>query len=312
MPAGLDAFLPRCLNAFLPRSLPMQTLTSIKSLLAERGLAPKKSLGQNFLHDHNLIRRLVDAAEVTAHDLVLEIGPGTGALTVALLERDCSVLACELDRGLAQLLRDTLAAQHQGRFTLIEDDCLEHKRALSPALRDALADRPFKLVANLPYGAATPAMLALLCDHPACSTLAVTIQKEVADRLLARAGTDDYGTISAIAQTLAHVERLATLPPECFWPRPEITSAMVLMRRITPTPLADARAFADTCQQLFLGRRKQLAAVLRRLPNAPDVPSLLSALSIPPTVRAEALEPADLVRIHLALTASHGPDTPVH
>src|SRR4051812_5019410 len=108
----------------------MQTLIQIRALLEERGLAPRKSLGQNFLIDQNLIRKLVDASGVGAGDLVLEVGPGTGTLTEELLERGCEVVACELDRGLAELLRERLGANP--RFTLVEGDCLASKREIAP------------------------------------------------------------------------------------------------------------------------------------------------------------------------------------
>lgn len=240
----------------------MQTLAEIRELLESRGLAPRKSLGQNFLIDHNLIRKLVDAAGVRAGDLVLEIGPGTGALTEELLDRSAQVIAGELDRGLAQLLRDRFGGRPN--FTLIEGDALASKRELAPEIAAALAGRPFRLVANLPYGAATPLMIALLIAHPECGSMHVTIQREVADRLLAGPSSKDYGTLGVVAQALARVERIATLPPECFWPRPEVTSAMVSVTR-RPDPLTrDPGRLAEFCQRVFSKRRKQLGSVLGR------------------------------------------------
>ncbi len=259
----------------------MQTLAEIRELLESRGLAPRKKLGQNFLLDHNLIRKLVDAAGVGDGDLVLEVGPGTGALTDELLDRGCAVVACELDAGFAELQRERQAgAVRAGRFLLIEGDCLAGKRGLNPAVTGALAGRPFTLVANLPYGAATPLMLALLCD-PTCSGQFVTIQREVADRLLAGPGSKAYGSISVVAQTLAEVERVATLPPECFWPRPDVTSAMVALRPREGHGVADRAGFAAFCQRVFANRRKQLGGVLGgvALPEGVD-----------PTDRAERLD----------------------
>lgn len=244
-------------------------------------MAPRKKLGQNFLLDHNLIRKLVDSAGVGAGDVVLEVGPGTGTLTDELLDRGCVVVACELDAGLAELQRERhAAAAKAGGFVLVEGDCLAGKRALNPAIGAALAGRAFTLVANLPYGAATPLMLALLCDS-ACRGQHVTIQREVADRLLAGPGSKAYGSISVVAQTLARVERVATLPPECFWPRPEVTSAMVSLRPIADHGIGDPSAFAAFAQRVFSNRRKQLGTVLSgvRLPAG-----------IEPTERAERLE----------------------
>jgi 16S rRNA (adenine1518-N6/adenine1519-N6)-dimethyltransferase len=249
----------------------VQTLAYIRQLLESRGLSPRKSLGQNFLIDHNLIRRLVDDSEVGAGDLVLEVGPGTGALTDELLARGCRVVACELDRGLADLLRErlsdprkTLEPPATASFTLIEGDCLESKRELSREVASALRSEPFRLVANLPYGAATPLMLALMTRHPECHSMHVTIQREVADRLLAGPSTKEYGPISIVAQALGELKRVATLPPECFWPRPEVTSAMLSWRRKQRPSTNDAARLAEVCQKLFANRRKQLGSVLGR------------------------------------------------
>ncbi|MEO1534370.1 MAG: 16S rRNA (adenine(1518)-N(6)/adenine(1519)-N(6))-dimethyltransferase RsmA [Planctomycetota bacterium] len=263
----------------------MQTLAEIRELLESRGMAPRKKLGQNFLLDHNLIRKLVDASGVGDGDLVLEVGPGTGALTDELLARGCTVIACELDAGLAALQRERQAAATKaGRFTLIEGDCLAGKRGLNPAIVEAIGSRAFALVANLPYGAATPLMLALLCDER-CTGQHVTIQREVADRLLAGPGSKAYGSISVVAQTLATVERVAALPPECFWPRPDVTSAMVSLRPIHGHDIDDRAAFAAFCQQVFANRRKQLGKVLAGIAGGVSLPE-----GVATTDRAERLD----------------------
>jgi 16S rRNA (adenine1518-N6/adenine1519-N6)-dimethyltransferase len=277
----------------------VQTLAEIRELLASRGLSPRKALGQNFLIDQNLIRKLVDASGIKPGDLVLEVGPGTGALTEALLARGARVVAAELDRGLAELLRERLAdpqsalgAPAGAGFTLVEGDCLASKRHLAPALAAALGGRPFTLVANLPYGAATPLMLALLAEHPECPGQFVTIQKEVADRLLAKPGTNEYGTLGVVAQAVARVERIATLPPECFWPRPEVTSAMVSVVR-RPDPLtANTAGLATFAQELFSRRRKQLGSVLGRDLSWPD--------GVKPENRVEQLPPDRVVALGVA------------
>lgn len=254
-------------------------MTSIKDLLASRGLAPKKSLGQNFLIDHNLIRKLVDVSGIGTGELALEIGPGTGVLTDELLSRGVRVIACELDDGLHALLQDRLAPQiASGQLTLIKGDCLDGKRALNSDLRRLLGGSaqpaqdaaggapekpPFRLIANLPYGAATPLITNLLLDYPGCEGLYVTVQKEVADRFGAAPDSPEYGPLSVIAFSTAHVERIARLPPECFWPRPDVTSAMIAIRRRPDQLTARVHEFADFVQAVFEQRRKQLGGVLR-------------------------------------------------
>jgi 16S rRNA (adenine1518-N6/adenine1519-N6)-dimethyltransferase len=274
-----------------------QTLAQIRDLLQAHGLSPRKALGQNFLIDANLIRKLITAAAINPADLILEVGPGTGALTDELLAQHCRVIACELDRGLDSMLRTRLTAAFPSTFTLIEGDCLHSKREVSRDVLAALAARPFKLVANLPYGAATPLMLALLVHHPECSGMYVTIQREVADRLTAAPGSHDFGPLAVIAQTIADVSLIATLPPECFWPRPDVTSAMVAITR-KPQTLAPAaaRRLADFAQKLFNQRRKQIGSTLgRTFPFPPDInPSARAEDLTIPQIRALAdLAPPD-------------------
>ncbi len=280
------------------RSGVAQSLSHIRDLLESRGLAPRHALGQNFLIDHNLLRKLVEASGAGPGDLVLEVGPGTGALTEALLEAGATIIACELDRGLATLLRETIAEQWGPRFTLIEGDCLAGKRELAPAIVAAFAGRRFRLVSNLPYGAATPLLLTLLIDHPECESMSITIQKEVAQRITAGPGLRDYGALSVIAQRLAAIERIATLPPACFWPRPKVDSAMIHLHRLAPPPPEPPRALAEACARLFHARRKQIRAALGPLLDAPELSDL------DPTARAEALSPAQIARIAIHLNSA--------
>jgi 16S rRNA (adenine1518-N6/adenine1519-N6)-dimethyltransferase len=271
----------------------LQTLAQMKTMLEERGLSPRKRLGQNFLIDHNMIRKLVDASGVRAGERVMEVGPGTGTLTEELLERGCDVVACELDRGLAELLRERLGGR--AGFTLIEGDCLQGKHEINPALLGAMAGEPFTLVANLPYGAATPLMTALLADVPECRGLFVTIQREVADRLMAPAGTRDYGPIGILVSLTAKTELISKLPPQCFWPSPEVHSAMVAVRRLDEPLAADARGIIDFAQGLFEQRRKQIGSVLGRAFPWPE--------GVAPEARAESLGPHAWIALYRAWRA---------
>ncbi len=242
----------------------MHTLGELRAMLDAHGLAPRKALGQNFLIDRNLGRKLVDEAAVREGDLVLEVGPGAGALTELLLERGCEVIACEMDQGLAALVRERFAEKYAGRFTLIEGDCLASKRTLNPAIVESLRGREFTLVANLPYNAASPLMAVLLTDFPNCRAQYVTIQKEVGERLAAKPGSKEYGPLTVIAQALASVRRVAVLPPECFWPRPGVTSAMLELKRRSDALTDNPRALGELCHTLFSQRRKQIGSTLGR------------------------------------------------
>ena len=256
----------------------MQSLSEIRALLAERGLRPRHRFGQNFLIEPVHLRRLVEAAEVAAGDVALEVGPGTGTLTEELLAAGAEVVASEIDRDLAALVRD----RFRDRIELVEGDALAAKRSISPAIEAALRGRPFVLVANLPYQIASP-LLANLAGDPRCSGCFVTVQREVADRLAAAPETSDYGPLSVVVQSRFEVEHLADLPPGCFWPPPKVTSAMVAMRPRAQPRIDFARldAFGRFVQSVFSKRRKQLGSILGRSSSFPA--------GISPDVRAETI-----------------------
>ncbi|MFM8817413.1 MAG: 16S rRNA (adenine(1518)-N(6)/adenine(1519)-N(6))-dimethyltransferase RsmA [Phycisphaerales bacterium] len=276
-----------------------QTLSEIRAELDARGIRPKHRFGQNFLHDHNQLRRLVSAAAVAPGELVLEVGPGTGTLTETLLDAGCEVVACELDPDMAEIVR--ARNRHRlgagaGRVAVAEDDCLDGKHALSPALRAALGGRPFVLVANLPYQAATPLMATLLEHHPECRGQFVTIQREVADRLTAVPDTDAWGPLGVTMRMLADVSMIAVLSPGCFWPAPKVTSAMVaIVPRRGPRPVEPWAPFTAFVQQVFGRRRTQLGAILGR--------DAVAATGIDPVRRPETLAPEEWIRLYDALGA---------
>ncbi len=283
----------------------MLTLTEMKRLLEENGLRPNKALGQNFLCDHNLIARLIDASGARAGELVLEIGPGLGVLTDALVQRGIEVIACEIDRGFASLLERRFESQSEsaptrGAFHLIRGDALASKAALNPEIDHALAGRPFRLIANLPYGAASPIMAILASRYlpspgrrpglAPCLGQFVTIQREVALRLRAQPGGREYGELGVLVQSTCEISRIATLPPECFWPRPKVTSEMIeILPRQSPLT-TDPDRLASLCRRLFAQRRKQIGTILGPLVDRATLPAWLDPARRPESLTITELE----------------------
>ncbi len=257
--------------------------SEVRALLTQLDFHPSRVLGQNFLIDRNILNILLDAAELRPDDAVVEVGPGLGVLTAALLERAAAVTAVEKDNRLAPYLRERFA--DEPRLTLIHSDVLECDLP-------ALFPRPGgKLVANLPYAIAARLLVELTAlPHPP-ATIVVTIQREVADRLAAAPATDDYGLLSILMQRHYAVATVKHVAPSCFWPPPEVHSSIAkLVRR--PAPLggpADELALRELLRHAFSRRRKTMARSLRDLVADP-LPALAQA-GIAPTARAEELPP---------------------
>src|SRR3954465_7802471 len=274
----------------------MQTKQQIQSLLAQAGLSPRHRFGQNFMIDQNLLRIVADLGNPAAGDVILEIGPGTGTLTEEILARGAEVLAVEIDRDLAGLLRERF--KDGARFRLIEGDALDSKHSLNPQLLEAIksAKHPPKLIANLPYNIASPLIIEMLLAG--VELLAFTVQKEVAERLRAAAGTEAYGALSVMVQLLAKVEVLRTLPPSAFWPAPKIESALVRLIRNDRLNVR-ARGFSLFLQGLFSSRRKTLRKSLVQMNH--DADPVLSELQLDPAARGETLNPEQLLLLYCAL-----------
>jgi 16S rRNA (adenine1518-N6/adenine1519-N6)-dimethyltransferase len=279
-----------------------QTKTEIQSLLAGVSTEPRHRFGQNFMIDQNLVRVVAAAGQIAAGDIVIEVGPGTGTLTEELLASPAAkVVAVEIDRNLSNLLREKFA--DDARFVLIEGDALKGKHELNPEITAMIraAESPaapprensaVKLVANLPYNIASPLVIDLLLAG--VSTLAFTVQKEVADRLRANVGTDAYGPLSVMAQSLAKVEVLRTLPRQAFWPAPKIESALVRMIRedqLGPR----ARDFGRFIQTIFSLRRKTLRKAMTMAGWAAE--EMLGKAELDGSRRPEEFSPAELLRL---------------
>ena len=248
----------------------VQTKTEIKALLDRFGVRPRKRLGQHFLIDGNLMRQLAASAELHGDDTVLEIGPGTGGLTDLLIAGAKRVIAVEMDPAMQAILRERFAGQ--SGFELIATDALANRNRLADEVLAALralgpADRRrLKLVANLPYRIASPALVNLLLRDSPPVLYCFTVQKEVADRLAASPRTKDYGPLSILFQALCDIRHVAAVPPSGFWPEPQVASTML---RITPSarPLYEGESPARFMRRVrggFASRRKTLRSNLRR------------------------------------------------
>jgi 16S rRNA (adenine1518-N6/adenine1519-N6)-dimethyltransferase len=278
-----------------------QTQSYLRNLFAQRGIAPRHRMGQNFLIDLNIHDLIVEAAGVGPDDLILEVGSGTGALTALMAGRGAAIIAVELDPGMANLTREAVAGLPSVR--VLNTDALATKNTLSPimvkSVREARASglhRVFKLVANLPYNVATPVITNLLVHPEICPALmVVTIQRELAERMIAPAASAAYGSLSVLMQALAEVTIVRILPPSVFWPRPKVGSAVVVIRPdLVARDAVDVAWFHDIVRKAFLHRRKNLRYVLagmwRDRWTKTEVDAWLGSLCLDGQLRAEALD----------------------
>jgi len=277
------------------------TATEIRDALAERGMRPRHRLGQNFMADPNMAAFVAGAAELTAEDVALEIGAGTGALTRLLCERAGDVVSVEIDAEILRLAQESCA--EFSNVTFVSGDALNGS-SLNPAVvaaveKAARGSRPVKLVANLPYGAATAIVQALLTHGPRPRLMVLTAQSEVVDRMTAEPGSRDYGYLSLVVQMNATVERLRTLKPEVFWPRPQVNSAVARIR-VAPAPPDGADATLRVASGTLEHRRKTLARALRTCglaTSAEHADAVLNAAGLDPLRRPDTLGLGEFSRL---------------
>ena len=267
---------------------------AIRELAQQLDIRPTKTLGQNFLHDANTIRRIVRTADLRPDDVVLEVGPGLGSLTLGLLPAAARVVAVEIDERLATQLPVTVAARRPDladRLTVVTADALRIQELPGPA--------PTALVANLPYNVAVPVLLHLLQRLPSLRRTLVMVQSEVADRLAAEPGSRVYGVPSVKAQWYASVARAGSVGRAVFWPVPNVDSGLVaLERRDPPETTATREQVFAVVDAAFAQRRKGLRAALAGWAGSPAAAEeRLRAAGIPPLTRGESLTVADFARL---------------
>ena len=240
---------------------PYPTSKRVRQLLEAHQLAPRKALGQNFLVDANIARKSLAMAEVESGDCIVEIGSGLGALTHLLLEAGCRLYAVELDPGLFRYLRREVAPAYPHSLHLLQGDALDLPLAGLPQPIEK-----FKIVANLPYSISTPWMDKALSGRLP-NRLVLMLQKEAADRFAASSGTKHFGPISLFIQSAYEIEAVHRVSASCFYPRPEVDSALLSLRLKKEPLVFDARA-KQGIRYIFRQRRKQIGSIIARMPGA--------------------------------------------
>lgn len=270
-------------------------LSEMRELLTREAIQLTKSLGQNFLHDGNQLRRIIEAAELSKADKVLEIGPGLGPLTELLLKNAGEVLAIEKDRRLIPVLRNRFSTEtaETPALNLLHDDALEFLKHEQRDWRD------WKLVANLPYSVASPILVELAQGERSPRRMVATLQLEVARRLMAKAGDDDYGLLTLLVQLDFEPRESFKIPAGCFFPQPDVDSAcVVLERRAKPLlPEQRRRDFHKVVKRAFSQRRKMMMKLLKADWPETVLMKAFEESSLSAQVRAEAVSVEQFVAL---------------
>ena len=269
------------------------------AVLEKHGFHFQKKYGQNFLIDKNILEKIVDAAEIGADDVVLEIGPGIGTMTQYLCERAREVIAVEIDDKLIPVLADTLS--EYDNVSVIHEDILKVDiRALA---EEKNGGRPIKVVANLPYYITTPIIMELFESRVPLESVTVMVQKEVAERMKEGPGSKHYGALSLAVAYYAVAETVAEVPPACFVPRPKVSSMVIRLtcHREPPVAVADERFLFSVIRASFQQRRKTLVNGLNNAPWIPvdreEITRCVESLGYGPSVRGEKLTLEEFARL---------------
>ena len=258
------------------------TRTEVKNLLLKYEIHPKKSLGQNFVVEPNTIRQIIKLADLGPADFVIEVGPGLGSLTLALLESCEHVTAVEVDDVLVKILKEVTGEQIENKLRII------HADVMTLDLKQVLEERSnhWNLVANLPYNIAVPMICDFLEKAPLISKMTVMVQREVAERMIAKVGDKAYGLPSVKIEYFAEAKIIADIPPTVFIPKPRVESSIVqIVRRDNPVISEDYEILFSLIKSAFRHRRKMLRSSLKGILSTDD----FTATEIDPTKRAENL-----------------------
>ena len=269
----------------------------VRRIAEELDVRPTKKWGQNFVIDPNTVRRIVRVADVAPSDVVLEIGPGIGSLTLALLETGARVVAVEIDPRLAQRLPRTVAEFAPDAVDRLDVICADAMDV------STLPVEPTAVVANLPYNVAVPVVLHLLATLPSIEKILVMVQREVADRLCAEPGSRTYGVPSVKARWFGHVHYVGDVGRNVFWPAPNVDSGLVSIVRGAEPAGVDRSEVFSIVDAAFAQRRKQLRSALSgRFPGRVD--SVLASAGVDPSVRGEQLDVSDFIAIARAAASA--------
>lgn len=281
--------------------MPRQTKSFLLERFREMGIRPATRHGQNFLIDLNLVELIISSADLTSDDVVLEVGTGTGSLTAMMAAQAASVVTVEIDGHLFELASEELI--DLPNVTMLKFDALRNKNAIDDRVMDAVGehlaaapDRRFKLVANLPYNIATPLISNLLLARHVPHSMTVTIQKELADRIISPPSTKDYSALSVWMQSQCTSEIVRLMPPSVFWPAPKVTSAIlkITVDHERRSQIADLHFFHQIVKAMFLHRRKflraNIVAAMKHHLDKSQVDALLDVMGFAPDTRAEQLD----------------------
>ena len=273
--------------------------TELKALLNRHGFNFSKTLGQNFLIDKNVLNKIVSASELNENSCVLEIGPGAGTLTRRLAETGARCTAVEIDKALLPILGETLAGFYN--FNLINSDIL--KVDLKKLIKDEFDNKPFHVIANLPYYITTPIIMQILESRLSVVSMTLMVQKEVADRMCATCGSKEYGALSVAVQYYTIPTVICRAEPHCFIPQPKVASSVVHLKvSATPTvTVSDEKKFFAIVKSSFGQRRKTLLNALSKSPyfsaNKDSVRSALVQMGVDENIRGEKLSISQFAKL---------------